>query len=193
MASFCPHCGAQLKDGFTFCPECGTTLDPAPVVDTTANAKDSFSPHPLSPAEPLTKKQFLNLPENAKYKKELAVAGVLCYISSVLTLVLVLAGSAVSLFSALLYLSGYFLASSLVITLAVIETLCVIAIGIGIQFKQSRLCAILLILYVVLGWGINLANGGIGSVLFTIVAIMALTYTFQFSKAWKAYRQRSVS
>lgn len=193
MASFCPHCGAQLKDGFTFCPECGATLDPVPAADTMANSKDSFPPHTVSPAEPLTKKQFINLPENAKYKKELAVAGVLCYISSVLTLVLVLVGSAVSLFPAVLYLSGYFLASSLVVTLAVIETACVVVIGIGIHLKQSRLCAILLILYVVLGWVINLANGGIGSVLFTIVAIMALTYTFQFNKAWKAYQQRSIS
>lgn len=187
MANFCSRCGTQLKDGFTFCPECGATLAPDP----SANVNTASSTAPAytgSPAEPLTKQQFLNLPENKKYKTELKTCGVLCYISAALTLVLVVIGSAVSLVPALFYLSGYFLLNSFAITLTVIEMACLAALGVGIHLKQSRVCAILLTVYMLLGWIINLASGGIGSILFTLVAILALTYTFKFNKAWTAYR-----
>lgn len=189
MAHFCPRCGGQLKDGFTFCPECGATLDPAPSANVnTANPAEPAPAYTASPAEPLTKQQFLNLPENKKYKTELKTCGLLCYISAALTLVLVVIGSAVSLVPALFYLSGYFLLNSFAITLTVIEMACLAALGVGIHLKQSRVCAILLTIYMVLGWVINLASGGMGSILFTLVAILALTYTFKFNKAWTAYR-----
>lgn len=189
MAHFCPRCGAQLKDDFTFCPECGATLDPVPSTSVnTVNSAETPPAYTASPAEPLTKQQFLGLPENKKYKTELKSCGVLCYISAALTLVLVLTGSATSLVPALYYMSGYFLLNSFAITLTVIEMACLAALGLGIHLKQSRVCAILLTVYMLLGWIINLASGGIGSILFTLVAILALTYTFKFNKAWTAYQ-----
>lgn len=187
MAHFCPNCGAQLKDGFTFCPECGGTLTAVPSADT-ANPREAASFTPISPAEPLTKRQFLNLPENKKYKTEMKACGILCYLSAALTLILVMIGSAVSLVPALYYMSGYFLLNSFAITLTVIEMACLAALGLGIHLKQSRACAIVLTLYMVLGWVINLSAGGIGSILFTLVSVMALSYTFKFNKAWNAYK-----
>ena len=63
----CPNCGTACSDDASFCNACGTALEAAPV--STAPADDRQAP--------LTKQEFLKLPENKALKKQLNMSAVI--------------------------------------------------------------------------------------------------------------------
>ena len=72
-----------------------------------------------------TKKEFLKLPENKKYRKEINGAAIICYVCAGITLLAVLATGALS---------------------SIVDAAILVGLGLGIHLAQSKVCAILLTL-----------------------------------------------
>lgn len=123
---------------------------------------------PVSTVEKVaTKKEFLKLPENKKYRKEINGAAIICYICAGITL---LASLATGSFS------------------SIIDVIILLGLGLGIHLAQSKVCAIILTIYGAINMIIiTAANGSLGGWLPLVAGIFALVYTIKLSKAWKAY------
>ncbi len=120
-----------------------------------------------------TKKEFLDLPENAKLKKNIRSSAIVCYICAALTLVF-----------------GMFVLDSGLLSL--IDVAILAGLGLGIQLSQSRVCAALLCVYAVINTIISLVSSGqISGYLIIIAGVYAMIYTFQLDKQWKVYQQNN--
>lgn len=168
----CPKCGQFFADGASFCSGCGTPLDGG----SADNSARQYPPTPSYsyPGQPgagqrgITKEAFMNLPENEKIKKEIKSAGIMCYIFAGITAALMLSAGSMS---------------------AIIDVLLLVGLGLGIQLKQSRVCAIILCLEGALTMIMSLAGGGApAGYLVLIAGVYAIINTFKLDKAWKAYQ-----
>ena len=154
----CTSCGAANEDGAKFCTYCGTALG-VPAAGTVSYAPTAN-----------TKKEFLQLPENAKLKKELRTSAIICYICAGITL-----------------LVGLFAAEN---PYVFIDVALLVGLGLGIHLKQSKACAIALVVYAVINTVIGLASTGrFSGWLILLAGVYAVIYTFKLDKAWKQYRQ----
>lgn len=169
----CPKCGQFFDDSATFCSACGAALDGG-------SADDSGRPYPPTPlySDPgqsgpaqrvATKQEFLKLPENAKTKKEIMTTAIVSYICAGLTAAVMIGAN------------GNFT--------AIVDVLLLIGLGLGIQLKQSRVCAILLCVDGAVSVIVSLLAAGTPSgYLILIAGIFAIVYTFKLDKAWKQYQ-----
>lgn len=183
----CPQCGVSNADELDYCLNCGAKLGPA---ENSGYRAENDQPQVNGPWQQLapdqgwqatqkaaTKKEFLNLPENDKMRKEITTAAIICYICAGLTAVLGLIGT---------FAGGgvYFL----------LDVAILVGMGLGIQLAQSRVCAILLLVYSVFNTVMNLIfSSRLGGYLIVIAAIFAVIYTFKAEKAWKAYQSNTVN
>ena len=164
----CPKCGQFFDDSASFCSACGAALGgDSQGVD--------FTPEPISypgqpgPRKAATKQEFLNLPENKKMKNNITGAAIVSYICAGITAVVMIGTMRdyVSVFDALL----------------------LIGLGLGIHFKQSRVCAILLCADGLLSMIASIVSTGTPSgYLILIAGIYATIYTFKLEKEWQQYQ-----
>ena len=114
----------------------------------------------------MTKKEFLDLEQNSKMKKEIKFSAYYCYVCAVITAVFALSTG------------NYF---------QLIDTALILIFGLLIHFKQSLIGALMLLGYGLLNAGIQLTNGGSPSILITIVGGLAVYYTYKLNKEYKEY------
>ena len=166
----CTHCGAWSDDSAKFCTSCGQpfgseALEIQPAYTGTDESIDTaYAP------KVATKKEFIDLPENAPNKKMLKTSGILCYICAGLTLILGLA-------------TGNYL--------SIVDFLILLVLGIFIHLKQSRTAAILLAVYAVINVIIGLiAFHKFQGWLIILAGIYAVSSAFRLDKAWKEYQTK---
>lgn len=182
----CPYCGQPNQDSAKFCTSCGAALtEQAPDTNTVSNSlyaeKPSYTPsEPIAPAPAYapatayapavtTKKEFIQLPENAKLKKELKTSGILCYVCAGITLVMGLLGE------------NYYI---------ILDVALLVGLGLGIHLKQSKGCAIALAIYAVINMIVGLSvNGQPSGWLILLAGVYAVIYSVKLDKAWKQYQQ----
>lgn len=186
---YCPNCGQACDDAVKFCNNCGNPFPAdaaAPVREAPVQPEQTYSAQPQQsyPAyAPIqtdfytphvtTKKEFLKLPENKRIKSELTGAAVICYICAAITLAL-----------------GFTTDS---FPLCLIDVAILVGMGLGIQLAQSRVCAIILLVYSIINVILLIAmTGKPGGYLIVIAGVMAVIYTFKAEKAWKQYQQGGV-
>ena len=166
----CPNCGNYSADTAAFCESCGTALPAAGYTQVSYPAADAYYQQPQAQLA-ADKQAFLELPENAKMKKELKAAAILCYICAGITCVLMV-----------LMAKNY---------LSLVDVALLIGLGLGVHLRQSRACAIVLCAYAVINTVISLVTTGTpGGWLVIIAGVFAVIYTFKLDKAWKAYQQQ---
>ena len=168
----CPRCGSYADDSAQFCTTCGAAMTAA-----NAPAAQFYAGQPQTGAQQgapaaTTKQAFLAMPENAKMKRELFASAIICYICAVISLVMIV------------LVSKNFL--------GLVDVAILAGLGLGIHLKQSKVCAIILLVYAVVNAVLmTLQNGTLSGWLPLIAGIYAVIYTLKLDKAWKAYQQRS--
>lgn len=182
----CETCGAFNDDGAKFCTSCGSQISQAAASPQPEPAAES-PVYPAYPAESpyvsyapkvATKKEFVDLPENRKSKILMMIAGILCYVAAGLDIIVTLLGSAVLDID-----KG-------TILWVMAEVAILVILGLFIHIKQSKVCALLLLIYAIVAFVYGLiVNGsyGIGPV---VAGILAVNGAFPFDKAWKAYQAK---
>ena len=121
-----------------------------------------------------TKQEFLNLPENKKLKNSCRTAAIISYICAGVTLLVVVILS-----------KSYF---------SILDVGIMVGLGIGIQLKQSRVCAIILLVYAVINMIISIAvSGSLGGWLVLAAGIVGVLSTNNAEKQWKLYQQNQVA
>lgn len=167
----CPKCGQFFDDSASFCSACGAALGGG-------SQGVDFTPEPISypgqpaPRKAATKQEFLKLPENKKMKNEILTAAIISYVFAGINAVVQIGmqGNLVS----------------------IIDVLLLVGLGLGIQLKQSRVCAILLCVDGAYSFLVSLLAAGTPSgYLILIAGIFAIVYTFKLDKAWKQYQAQS--
>ncbi len=148
------------------CPQCGALCEDDATFCTTCG--QSFADD-LSPAARVaTKAEFVALPENQPLKKQLSTSGILCYICAGITLLVSLIGGN---------------------TWGILDVVILLVLGLFIHLKQSRVCAIILLVYSIFNVVYTLiATGRFGGYLIVIAGVYAVISAFKLDKAWKAYQ-----
>ena len=166
----CTNCGNYSADTAAFCESCGAAL-PADGYTQVAYPGAYYQ----QPQAPLVtdKKAFLALPENAKMKREINTAAILCYVCAGITCVLMV-----------LMAKNYF---------SLVDVALLLGLGLGVHLLQSRVCAVLLCVYAVGNTVLALATTGTpGGWLAIVAGVCAVIYTFKLDKAWKTYQQHGL-
>ena len=161
---YCPRCGAAVEEGSKFCVTCGEPL--------TGNAApaEGFSdvPAPVYAPKAATKKEFLDLPENSKMKKEINSSAIISYICAGITLLVAIVAKS---------------------PLSFVDVVILVVLGLLIHLKQSRACAIILLIYAIINVIVTVVTTqSFGGYLIVIAGIFAVIYTFKLDKAWKEYQ-----
>lgn len=117
----------------------------------------------------LTKKEFLKHQNLSDISVNIRGAAILLYICAAITLI------------------GMIMSGSM---LSIIDMLLILGFALAIHLLQSRICAILMLVYALFNVVvIYLTTEKFGGYLVLIGAIYAVIYTFKFHKAWKAYQK----
>ena len=123
------------------------------------------------PQRAATREAFLELPENAKMKKEIRSSAIVCYICAGITLLTVL-------------LSGNLF--------TLIDVAILAGLGIAIQTTAKKLWAILLTVYGAINVIVTVAlSGSLGGWLPLVAGIIAIVYIGKLDKAWDAYNAQN--
>ena len=154
------NCGSDQQDGAKFCGVCGAAFPAEP---------GGYAPSAAPAAAAETKKEFMNLPENAALKKQLVTSAVFCYVCAAINLAIVLLTD-----------SGYY---------PLIDVVLLVGLGLGIHLARSRVCAVILCAYGVINAVLGIAQDGkISGYLILLAGVYAVISTFRLDKQWKAYR-----
>ena len=163
---YCPRCGAAVEEGSKFCVTCGEPL----TVSTVPAEAIVDAPAPVYTPKAATKKEFLKLPENKKMKSEINASAIICYICAGITLLVTLTSG--NMFSLL-------------------DVVILLVLGLLIQLKQSRACAIILLVYSIINVVYTIiSTQSFGGYLIVIAGIFAVIYTFKCEKEWKEYQAK---
>ena len=166
----CTQCGAYSDDSAKFCTSCGQPFgtDAAEIQPAYYAADESIIEAPAPKVA--TKKEFIDLPENAATKKMLKTSGILCYVCAGFTLL-----------AAFVTKNPYMF----------LDVVILLVLGLFIHLKQSKACAIILLLYSIFNVVyLLITTGKFQGYLILIAAIYAVTSAFKLDKAWKAYRAK---
>lgn len=183
--SHCPNCGAPLQgENQKLCPNCGFQFTPVVPVSAPVQpaATQSFDPGEqmkkgMSYSAPLglDKKTFLK-----KYslgRKECVAAAILGYVTAGITAILAFNGY-----------NSYFSIYSL------LDVAIVLVLSLLIHLLQSRIAAVLLLVYALVSMISMLVDSGVFAGWLVLAAgISAVVGSFQCVKEWKTYQARSQS
>ena len=129
---------------------------------------------PLGQPRADTKKEFLALPENRKLRSNIRSAAIICYLAAGLTA-----------------LVGFFVLDMGAYVL--LDVAILLGLGLGVHLKQSKGCAIALLIYSILSCVLSsISNGQLSGWLVILAGIYAVISTFRLDKQWKAYREQGL-
>ncbi len=194
----CPQCGRAANDNERFCSVCGAALsqtnnetlnntgsDNSTSNENITNEAQTFSQlvQNTQPAQPpqaayttsaktvSTRKDFLKLEENRKLYKSCRAAAVFCYCCAAITLL-----------TMCLVQKNWF---------SLIDVAITIILGLGIHLKQSRVCAIILLVYASINTTFMLiAYKMPGGLLLLAAGIFGVITTFTIHNRWNEYQQQ---
>ena len=207
----CSQCGSQFADGMPSCPNCGTPVT-NPYAGTQAqpymqnqsyNQAQSFNQEqafnqgqpynqaqsfnqgqpymqgqpynqgqPYGTGVPLTKREFLKHPNMKQTASSMSAVAIALYICAGLSLVVgILCGN-----------YG-----------VILDVMLMVGFALGVHLGQSRVCAILVLIYSIANVIITIVvTGRRGGTWIVIASIGAVIATFRFHKAWNTYKQTGV-
>ncbi len=118
-----------------------------------------------------TLKEFLQLPENKKLKRQINGAAIICYICAAITFGLMAAAEQPSM---------------------LLDVAVVLILGLLIHITKSKICAIILMAFAVINTIIVLiATQQFGGWLLLVAGACAVSATSRLDKLWKAYQQQN--
>lgn len=151
----CTKCGAELENNAVVCPTCGQVVSDEERIQAQAGG------------EPLTKKDFFQLPAMKTCKSNINLCGILLY---------VLGGINIAL---QIYLGSF-----------PIDGIVLVLLGLGIHLGKSRVCAVLCAAYSIFNMLIMLyTSGQVTGWWIIVIGIDAVIYTFKYQSAWNKYKQ----
>lgn len=170
----CPTCGTQLGPEDRYCPICGAAAQPA--ASPAQPAAPSYSA-PAAPAAPdippitvdrsLPKSLFYSTLASDKVRKSIRNSAIVCYVCGVITGVVAVLLSPTML----------------------LDVIVILVLGLLIQLKQSRVCAVLLLAYSLFNTVVAIATtGSVGGWLLIIAGVYAVKSTFALEKEYQAFR-----
>ena len=175
----CFQCGTQFADGASNCPNCGMPV----TANQFTGAQQTYQqgqpymqgqPYQQTQAynsnQPLSKKEFMKHPNLSSSRGNCTYSAVILYVCAGLSFILVgLVGGSFSV---------------------IIDVLIVVGLALGVQLAQSRICAILILIYSVFNMiSLQSSTGHSGERLLMIAGVYALIATFQCQSAWKKYKR----
>lgn len=167
----CPTCGTQLGPEDRYCPICGAAAQPA------ASPAQPAAPGYSAPAAPgippitvdrsLPKSLFYSTLASDKVRKSIRNSAIVCYVCGVITGVVAVLLSPTML----------------------LDVIVILVLGLLIQLKQSRVCAVLLLAYSLFNTVVAIATtGSAGGWLLIIAGVYAVKSTFALEKEYQAFR-----
>lgn len=157
----CPTCGAEIQPGQQFCPSCGAKQ---PVERAWGNP---YAQTAAVENRDISKSEFCRNYAPDKMRKNIRASAILCYVSAAVT-----AGFAI-LFNPMMFL----------------DVIIILVLGLLIHLKQSRVCAVLLLVYSLINCVVMLlSTGRITGWLIILAGVFAVIYTFQLEKAYREFR-----
>lgn len=167
----CPTCGTQLGPEDRYCPICGAAAQPA--ASPTQPAAPGYSA-PAAPGIPpitvdrsLPKSLFYSTLASDKVRKSIRNSAIVCYVCGVITGVVAVLLSPTML----------------------LDVIVILVLGLLIQLKQSRVCAVLLLAYSLFNTVVAIATtGSAGGWLLIIAGVYAVKSTFALEKEYQAFR-----
>lgn len=80
-----------------------------------------------------------------------------------------------------------------ILAASLIDGILLLGLGLWLQFGRSRVCAIITLLYGILGTGLTLVQTGrVQGWWIPLAGVWAVTYTFKFYKMWNQYQKTGV-
>ena len=126
------------------------------------------------PVRLLTKKEYLSLPENKKFARQILTAAMLGYFSAGITLIVsVLIGGTYS---------------------ALADVLILVGLSLSIQLSAEVIWGVLLVVYGAISFVLTIVmTGQVGGWIPIAAGVLATVLTVQLDRAWKAYKQQQTS
>ena len=156
----CPTCGAEVQPGQKYCPSCGTQQK--------ADQAWGYAPSVRVEDRGISKTQFCRNYAPDKIRKNIRGSAILRYFSAAITGVVAV----------------------LMNPFMLIDAVIVLALGLAIHLKQSRVCAVLLLAYGVINCLIMLVGTGrLSGWLIILAGVFAVIYTFQLEKEYRAFQE----
>lgn len=154
----CTKCGAELENNALACPACGQAVTEEARIQAQAGG------------EPLTKKDFLQLPAMKTCKSNINTCGILLYVIGAINIGLQI------------YLRSF-----------PIDGILIVLLGLGIHLGKSRVCALLCAAYSIFNMLIMLyTRGQITGWWILLIGIDAVIYTFKYQSAWSKYQKDGI-
>lgn len=156
----CPSCRAEIQPGQPFCQYCGAKQ---PANQPWGNPYASAAP---AENRNISKSEFFRSFAPDKMRKNIRASAILCYVSAAITAVLAV------MFNPFMFL----------------DVIIVLALGLLIHLRQSRVCAVLLLAYSLFNCvAMLLSTGQFSGWLIILAGVFAVIYTFQLEKAYQEF------
>lgn len=156
----CPTCGAEIQPGQQFCTACGARQQADQAWGNPYVGAAAAENRSISKAE------FCRSYAPDQIRRNIISSAILCYVSAAVTAVL-----------AIMYDPFMF-----------VDVVIVLALGLLIHLKQSRVCAVLLLAYSLFNCVVMLqSTGRLGGWLIILAGAFAVFYTFQLEKAYRDF------
>ena len=121
-----------------------------------------------------SKREFLELPDNKKLKKDIRTSAIICYVGAGLS-----------------GLVGFL--SSDIGAYILLDVAIMLGLGLGIHLKQSKGCAVALLAYAVASCVLTvISSGKFSGWLIILAGVYAVSATFRLDKLWKAFEQQGL-
>ena len=156
----CPTCGAEIQPGQPFCTYCGAKL---PADQAWGNP---YANTAAAENRNISKSEFCRSYAPDKMRKNIRASAILCYVSAAITAVFAI------MFNPFMFL----------------DAIIVLVLGLFIQLKQSRVCAVLLLVYSLFNCIVTLlSTGQFSGWLIILAGVFAVIYTFQLEKTYQEF------
>ena len=121
----------------------------------------------------MSQKEFYDHPAMAKLHKEIRIASILTYVLA-----------AINCIVQIFLLNNY---------LVLIDVAILVSMALGVQLKQSRVCAIVMLIYGCINILIVMVlSGKPGGYMILVIGITMVTETFKFHKKWEEYQRTGI-
>ena len=158
----CPTCGTEIQPGQKYCPSCGT------VQKMDQSWRNSAGTTVIVRDRDIPKTEFYRNYAADSTRRNIRSAAIVCYFCTLVTIVLAI------LFAPLM----------------LIDAAVILVLGLLIQLKQNRVCAILLLAYGVTGFSLTMLDGRMSGWLIVLAGVFAVIDTFRLEKEYRDFRDQ---